>query len=85
MPDGSTKRVNIESSASFKDLYEIARETLNVLDYGFGLFTDRGCSDELPSSRSVTLAQKKLEHGVMIYYKQLAGSSVSKSMDADNE
>ena len=71
------KRVNLPGSASVKDLYDIAYKTLNLLDYGFSLFSDRGCSKELHSSRSVSVKSSKLNHGDVIYYKQMAGSSVS--------
>lgn len=71
------KRVAIPGTATLKDLYDIAYKTLNLLDYGFSLFSDRGCSKELRSSRSVSLSSSKLTHGDVIYYKQMAGSSVS--------
>lgn len=71
------KRVTVASSASLKDLYDIAYKILNLQDYGFSLFTDRNCSKELRSSRSLTLTNSKLNHGDVIYYKQMAGSSVS--------
>lgn len=74
-PDGM-KRVNIPGNSTLKDLYDIAYKTLNLLDYGFSLFSDRGCSKELRSSRSVTLSGSKLNHGDVIFYKQMAGSSV---------
>lgn len=71
------KRVNILAQATVKDLYDIAYKALNLLDYGFSLFSDRGCSRELRSSRSETLSGSKLKHGDVIFYKQMAGSSVS--------
>lgn len=75
-PDG-LKRVGISSSATLKDLYDVAYKAMNLLDYGFSLFSDRGCSKELRSTRSVTVTSSKLNHGDVIYYKQMAGSSVS--------
>lgn len=71
------KRVTIPGNATVKDLYDIAYKALNLLDYGFSLFADRGCSKELRSSRSVSLTSSKLNHGDVIYFKQMAGSSVS--------
>jgi hypothetical protein len=75
-PDGM-KRVNIPGNSTLKDLYDIAYKTLNLLDYGFSLFSDRGCSKEIRSTRSVTVSGSKLNHGDLVYYKQMAGSSVS--------
>lgn len=72
------KRISIPGSATLKDLYDIAYKAMNLLDYGFSLFSDRGCSKEIRSTRSVTLSSSKLNHGDLIYYKQMAGSSVSK-------
>jgi len=69
------KRLNITSSASVKDLYEVAYKALNLVDYGFSLFRDRNCSTELRSSRSSTIDKSNLKHGDLIYYKQMAGSS----------
>lgn len=71
------KRVSIPRTATLKDLYDIAYKTLNLLDYGFSLFSDRVCSKELRSSRSVSVTKSNLNHGDVIYYKQMAGSSVS--------
>lgn len=71
------KRVSIPGTATLKDLYDIAYKAMNLLDYGFSLFSDRGCSKEIRSTRSVTLSSSKLSHGDLIYYKQMAGSSVS--------
>lgn len=75
------KRVNIPSNSTLKDLYDIAYKTLNLLDYGFSLFFDRGCSKELRSTRSVTVSASKLNHGDVVFYKQMAGSSVSYLID----
>lgn len=69
------KRVQLASSSSLKDLYDIAYKILNLRDYGFSLFTDRGCSKELRSSRSI-MTNSKLNHGDIVYFKQMAGSSV---------
>lgn len=69
------KRVTLASSASLKDLYDIAYKILNLRDYGFALFTDRGFSKELRSSQSV-MTNSKLKHGDVVYFKQMAGSSV---------
>jgi hypothetical protein len=71
------KRIAVPSTASIKELYDVAYKTLNLSDYGFSLFSDRGCAKELRSSRSDTLASTKLNHGDVIYFKQMAGSSVS--------
>lgn len=71
------QRVTIPSTATLKDLYDAAYKTLNLLDYGFSLFSDRPCTKELRSTRSVTLSGSNLNHGEIIYFKQMAGSSVS--------
>lgn len=71
------KRVNIEGSATLKDLYDIVYKTLNLIDYGFSLFADRGLSKEIRSTRSETVKSNKINHGDVVYYKQTAGSSVS--------
>jgi hypothetical protein len=51
-------------------------KTLNLIDYGFSLFTDQKCNDEVRSSRS-TVAGTKFKHGDIVYYKQMAGTSSS--------
>lgn len=70
------KRVSIPKNSSFKDLYDIAYKTLELVDYGFSLFTDRLCKDEVRSTRSNTI-ETKLKHGDLLFFKQMAGSSVS--------
>jgi hypothetical protein len=75
-PNG-IKRITVPASATLKDVYEIAYTALSLVDYGFSLFKDRSCNDELRSSRSLTLKGSKLNHGDMIFYKQMAGSSVT--------
>lgn len=69
------KRINISKNASLKDLYEIVYKSLNLLDYGFSLFTDRKFSNEVRSTRSATLNKSNLKHGDILYYKQMAGTS----------
>ena len=71
------KRMSVPGSSTLKDIYDMAYKTLNLMDYGFSLFFDRGCSKELRSTRSVTLSDSKLYHGAVIFFKQMAGSSVS--------
>lgn len=72
-PNGM-KRVEIPKNSSFKDLYEIAYKTLQLVDYGFSLFTDRSCKDEVHSTFPNTI-ETKLKHGDLLYFKQVAGSS----------
>lgn len=71
------KRINVEASATLKELYDVVYKTLNLIDYGFSLFADRGLSKEIRSTRSETVKSKQLKHGDVVYYKQAAGSSVS--------
>lgn len=78
------KRITIPGSATLKDLYEVAYKTLNLVDYGFSLFKDRSCNDELRSSRSLTVKGTKLNHGDVIFFKQMAGSSVIVGMFSFN-
>lgn len=75
------KRVTLASSASLKDLYDIAYKILDLRDYGFALFTDRGFSKELRSSKSI-MTNSKLKHGDVVYFKQMAGSSVRHSKES---
>lgn len=69
------KRVPVLKSTSLKELYEMVYKALNLIDYGFSLFTDRDCSKEIHSTRSSTIAGSKLNHGDIVYYKQMAGTS----------
>lgn len=69
------KRISIPKNATFKDLYDIAYRTLELVDYGFSLFTDRTFKDEVRSTRSKTI-ESKLKHGDLLFFKQMAGSSV---------
>lgn len=71
------KRISIPKNSTFKDLYDIAYNTLELVDYGFSLFTDRSLKDEVRSTRSYTV-DSKLKHGDLLYFKQVAGSSVSR-------
>jgi hypothetical protein len=71
------KRINVEGSATLKDLYDVVYKTLSLIDYGFSLFTDRGLSKEIRSTRSETVKSNKIGHGDIVYYKQNAGSTVS--------
>lgn len=71
------QRIVVSSTATLKDMYDIAYKTLNLLDYGFALFSDRPCTKEIRSTRSVTLSGSNLKHGEIVYFKQIAGSSVS--------
>lgn len=71
------KRINVEASATLKELYDVVFKTLNLIDYGFSLFADRGLSKEIRSTRSETIKSKQLKHGDVVYYKQSTGSSVS--------
>lgn len=73
------KRVSVPKKASFKELYESAYKSLELIDYGFSLFTDRACKDEVRSTSSLSV-ESKLKHGDLIYFKQMAGSSVSKAL-----
>jgi Nuclear pore localisation protein NPL4 len=83
-PDGM-KRVSIPISSTLRDLYEKVYKSLNLVDYGFSLFSDRNCSKEIHSSRSQNLKTGNLKHGDVVYYKQMAGSSVSyKYLRLDN-
>ena len=68
------KRVSIPMNLSFKDLYDIAYKALELVDYGFSLFTDRSCKDEVQSTRPNTI-ETKLKHGDLLYFKQMAGGS----------
>jgi hypothetical protein len=69
------KRMSITKKATVKDLYEMVYKSLELIDYGFSLFSDRSCKDELRSSRSLSI-ESKLKHGDVLYFKQMAGSSV---------
>lgn len=71
------KRINVETSATLKELYDVVYKAFNLMDYGFSLFADRGLSKEIRSSGSETINSKQLKHGDVVYYKQAAGASVS--------
>lgn len=63
-----------------KELYEIVYKSLSLTDYGFSLFEDRNCLKEIRSTRSSSLSVENLNHGDILYYKQMAGTSVSTLM-----
>ncbi|CAG9803890.1 unnamed protein product [Chironomus riparius] len=69
------KRINVSKNASLKELYDIVYKSLNLLDYGFSLFTDRKFSNEVRSTQSSTINKTNLNHGDILYYKQMAGTS----------
>lgn len=69
------KRISLPRKASIKDLYEVVYKSLELIDYGFSLFSDRTCKNELRSTRSLTV-DSKFKHGDILYFKQMAGSSV---------
>lgn len=70
------KRVTVPKKASFKDLYEMVYKTLQLVDYGFSLFFDRSCKEELQLTRPLSI-DSKLKHGDVLFFKQMAGSSVT--------
>lgn len=75
-------RIQLSSDTTIRSLYETVYKTLNLSDYGFSLFSNRDkgvYSNELRQS-SKTLASSNLKNGNLVYFKQMAGSSVSSTL-----
>ncbi|PSN33783.1 Nuclear protein localization protein 4, partial [Blattella germanica] len=52
----------------------VVHETFGLSGYGFALYRQRGCKDELISSRSKTVRSYGLSHGDMLYLTPLNGA-----------
>ncbi|XP_055635839.1 nuclear protein localization protein 4 homolog [Toxorhynchites rutilus septentrionalis] len=73
-----TKRVELYSTSTLRELYELIHSTFAYQDYGFALFKERNGTKELVSSRSQTIKAAGLKHGDMIYMKNISGPSTSR-------
>lgn len=72
-PEG-TKRIEIQPSATIRDLYEQIHGAFEFDGYGFAVFRERNGTNELSSSRSHTIHDENLKHGDMIFVKNISGS-----------
>ncbi|XP_055377941.1 nuclear protein localization protein 4 homolog [Condylostylus longicornis] len=73
-PDGM-KRIDIPSTASLKELYEEVHRSLKLKDFDFAIFKERNFTKELISTRSQTIEGNGLQHGDIIYFKIMSGTS----------
>lgn len=70
-----TKRIGIIPNSTLHELYDTIFNTCNLTDYGFSLYKERNYTVELESSRTKTVKSSNLNHGDVIYMKQISGSS----------
>lgn len=75
-PEG-TKRIEIEPTATIRDLYESIHDAFQLEAYNFAVYGERNFKNELASSRSQTVDDYNLKHGDMIFMKNLASGASS--------
>lgn len=69
-----TKRIDVEPSETILQLFEKVHDKFDLSGYAFALYRERGCKDELISTRSKTVRSSGLHHGDMLYMAPLNGA-----------
>ncbi|EFA08302.2 Nuclear protein localization protein 4 homolog-like Protein [Tribolium castaneum] len=72
-PEG-TKRIEVSASDSTCKLFERVHDSFDLSSFAFALYKERNQKNEIPSSKSRTVAGLGLRHGDMIYLCPLNGA-----------